>query len=134
MIGAVAAAVAVCAIVAAFVAMAFAMRNAERERGAALTDGARKDGEIAIAHATIKTERDRGDTEERRADALDSELDQVALDGDAGGARGRVLSRYRRKAGIALPAPGDSAGPVHVEPTANSVGVVGRNGLERPGD
>lgn len=133
MIGAVAAAVAVCAIVGAFVAMAFAMRNAERERGAALTEGARKDGEIAIAHATIKTERDRGDTEERRADALDAEMDQVALDGDVGGARGRVLSRYRRKAGIPVPAPGDGASAVHVEPAPDGLSVVDRDGLERPG-
>lgn len=132
---AIAIAAAVIATVAAFVTLIVMLREAERRTADARVNDATKAGRIAILEAEVKTQTARGDSEQRRADALDQELDAVAADGDVAGARERVLARWRRQAGSdPVPPAGDSASAVHDEPAANPVAVVDRDGLERPGD
>lgn len=131
----IAVAVVIGAIVGGFVWFGMALRDAERRTADARVSDQGKSGEIAIAHATVRTERERGDAEQRRADALDEELDHVAEDGDVAGARERVLSRYKRQAAAgAVPAPGDDPDGVHADTPPAAVGAVDREGLERPGD
>lgn len=90
-----------------------------------------KAGQLAIKDATITTWTDKANSEERRADALDKELDQVAADGDVAGARERVLARWKRQAGgDSVPPAGGGAGSVpQVAPTG---AAVDRDALEPP--
>ena len=90
----------------------------ERTADARVND-TEKAGRIAVLEADLKTQTARADNEERRADALDHELDQVAADGDAAGARERVLARWRRQAGSdPVPAGSGGSGPVPQDGTA----------------
>ncbi len=86
--------------------------------------------QLAIAQGNTKLQANRADIESRRADALEDFLDQVATDGDVAGARARVLARYARS----RPAVGASPSPVSADPDADTVSVVGRDDLLRPGD
>lgn len=132
---AIAIAAAVIATVAAFVTLIVMLREAERRTADARVNDATKAWRIAILEAEVKTQTARGDSEQRRADALDKELDAVAADGDVAGARERVLARWRRQAGSdPVPAAGDGTSAVHDEPAANPVAVVDHDGLDRPGD
>jgi hypothetical protein len=87
-------------------------------------------GDLRVANADTKTQADRADNEQRRADALETLLDDMALDGDAAGARARVLARYARARATA----GARPSPVPADPDADTVSVVGRDDLIRPGD
>jgi hypothetical protein len=103
--------------------------------GDARVNDATKAGRIAILEAEVKTQTARGDSEQRRADALDEELEAVALDGDAAGARGRVLARWKRKAGDdSVPTAGGDPSPVHDATAASAVGSGASEDLERPGE
>jgi hypothetical protein len=91
---------------------------------------ARLEGRLAVALTDVDTQTDRADTEQRRADAFDDLLDQVALTGDATGARARVLARYTR----AAKADGLHPGAVSTVPGPAGEPVVDRDGLIRPGE
>ena len=72
-------------------------------------------GKLAIAVSNEAQQKARADRQEERANGLDAELEAVALDGDAAGARERVLRRLERKAGgDADPAPDHGARGVPV--------------------
>lgn len=131
----IAVALVVAAIVGAFVWFGSKLLTASRETADARVNDERKASQIAILTATLETEKARADAEQRRADALDEELDHVAEDGDVAGARERVLSRYKRQAGAgAVPTTDEDPDGVHADTPPAAVGAVDREGLERPGD
>lgn len=105
--------------------------NAAGGAADARVNDATKAGRIAILEADLKTQTERGNTEERRADALDKELDQVAADGDVAGARDRVLARWKRQAGPD-PVPTGNGDPSPVPVVAPTTAPVDRDALEPP--
>ncbi len=130
----IAVALVVAAIVGAFMWFGGKVFSLGRELADARVHDERKASTIALQAAHLETEKARGDMEQRRADALDEELDHVAEDGDVAGARERVLARYRRQAGGgAVPAPDQDPDAVHVDTPAAAVAPVDRDGLEQPG-
>lgn len=113
--------------------------DAERRCADARVDASTKAGTIAVLTADLKTSRAEVADEKARADALDDVLDEVAADGDAAGARGRVLQRWTRQAaaGGANPdAPGgDGTGAVSVQaPAGGTILADDRDALVRPDD
>jgi hypothetical protein len=95
--------------------------DAERRCADARVNDATKAGAVAIMQATVTTLESAVAAQKRRADALDHVLDEVATDGDAAGARARVLARLEREAGPDPAAPGGAdPGPVH-QPAAADV-------------
>ncbi len=87
---------AVVAVAIALTTLGLALRTAERNTGDARVHDAEKAGQIAIAVATIASLREAVAIEKARADALDDALDEAATDGDAAGARSRVLQRWAK--------------------------------------
>ena len=69
------------------------IKTAERERGDAQVNAKDLEGQLSTMTANYKAEKTRADYQEKRANALDHELDAVADSGDPTAARGRVLSR-----------------------------------------
>jgi hypothetical protein len=124
------------AIVGAFVWYGTALRDAERRTADARVNDETKAGRIAILETDLATQTARADSEHRRADALDDELENVASDGDADGARGRVLSRWKRQreaSATAAATGGGGSGAVPAQPAPAPAGSrVDRDGLEKP--
>lgn len=109
------------------------IRDGERRCADARVDAENKAGRLAIAASDIATQKNRADAEKERADALDQELDTVASDGDAAGARERVLRRQARTQATDAAGGGD-AGKV---PGGGSHPAVARgpgDDLAKPGD
>lgn len=100
--------------------LALALRSAEQRAADARVLVAERDGKIGVQVISIDSLKRAVAFEKRRADAFDAELDQIATDGDAAGARSRVLQLWSRQdeAAGADPAAdsGDGAGAVHHEP------------------
>lgn len=96
--------------------------DAEQRCADARVNDATKAGQIAVLSADLQTARRDAADEKARADALDLVLDDVAADGDANGARARVLSKWARQAHAAGTDPdaadGGGSGPMPVEPAA----------------
>lgn len=95
--------------------------DAERRCADARVNDATKAGALAIADTEVRSLRAAVAAWERKAHALDKVLDEVATDGDAAGARSRVLARLEREAG-ADPAgsSGDDSDAMH-QPAAAEV-------------
>lgn len=111
---------AVAALVSAFVAFAKAL-DAERRCADARVNDATKAGRIAVQEATITSLQGAVEAQKRRADAFDAVLEEVAVNGDAAGARARVLARLEHDAGAGPAAAGGAdPGTVH-EPAAAGV-------------
>lgn len=113
--------------------------SAEQRCADARVDATTKAGQIAIGAADLATMSNVAANEKARADALDDVLDQVATDGDAAGARSRVLSRWSRKAAPtgADPNAADGAGASalpHEAATGAASVAHDRDALIRPGD
>lgn len=125
--------VAVVAVAAMICGLAFALRSAERARADAEVGRAIAHGQVAIAMADVATWKATAERERRRADALDDVLDDVATDGDAAGARGRVLSRWARGTDVDDPAP-DGPDPAEVPTGKAPEGARDRDGLLTPGE
>lgn len=136
MIAAITIAVLALAAIGAIGGLAFKWNGAEQRCADYRVADTSKAGQLAIAAKEIADLKERADHEERRADALDQELEQVAQDGDAASARERVLARYRRKAGSdSVPATDGDQGAVLAGRSGDGepVKAVGRDDLERPG-
>ncbi|HUS27551.1 MAG TPA: hypothetical protein VMZ53_03555 [Kofleriaceae bacterium] len=124
---------AVAAIAGAFVWFGVALRNAQQTAADARVDAANKAGRLAIAAADVATQKNRADDEKERADALDQELETVAADGDAAGARERVLRRKARAASADSTARDDS-GEVRGGRPDPAVARRPDDDLAKPGD
>lgn len=112
------------------------LRDAERRTAQARVSEADTKGKLVIMTADRDTQKLRGDYQERRADALDQELDTVALDDpDPVRARGRVLSKLRAAEAAGTAAGGDP-GAVPGGEAKPDPEVAGQldDALERPGD
>jgi hypothetical protein len=119
----------------------FAIRGSTSDRAAAdaRVAKAETDGKLAIATATIATERNRADDEKRKADALDDALAATWSDPDPdpGTARERVLARWTiNRASLPGRAAGAAASPVHPAPdaAAGSEARLDGDGLIKPGE
>jgi len=101
--------------------LAIALRSAEQRAADARVLVAERDGQITVLRVDVDSLKRAVAFEKRRADAFDQELDQIANDGDAAGARARVLQRWQREdqaSTAAATGRGDSAGGVRDEPAA----------------
>lgn len=110
------------------------IRDAERRTADARVGETSKAGQLAIAAADIATQKARADHEKERADALDDVLEEAASDGDAAGARSRVLRRLTRKTANAEPAGGGDAERVPDGGPDPSVARPTGDGLLKPGE
>lgn len=102
------------------------------QHGEARVQIARLEGRLTVALTDVENQTKRADTEQRRADAFDDQLDQVALSGDAAGARVRVLARTTRAA--AAETSSRDQGILSTIPGPEGAAVVDREGLLRPGE
>lgn len=110
------------------------VREGERRCADARVDASSKAGQLAIAASDIATHKARGDREKERADALDQELESVAIDGDAAGARDRVLRRQARTEGTTDTTGGGDAGLVPVGGPDPAVASRSDDDLMAPGE
>lgn len=112
-----------------------AVRSAERTTADARVDATSKAGQLAIAASDIAAHKARADYWKGQADALDLELETVAADGDAAGARERVLRRQARtdRADTATTG-GGSAGGVLGGGQDPAVASRSSDDLAKPGD
>lgn len=124
MIAAIAVCVVVLAIVGALMWYGKALSNAR-------VDAANKAGAINVLKIDLENTTKRADYQERRANALDSELDAVADSGDPATARERVLSRLSATEAAA----GDrAAGTVPASGPDPAVARDDGDALQKPGD
>lgn len=108
----------VAAVAIALTVLGLALRTAERHASDARVHDAEKAGQLAIAKAAIASYTAALASEKARADALDDALDEAATDGDAAGARSRVLRRWAKERGDPDPAADHGAGAVPASPAA----------------
>lgn len=122
-------AVAVVAAVGGLITFALKGFSAESNLGDAREHEATIAGQLAIANAATETQRSRGDSEKRRADALDDLIAKHAATaaGPVDGAFQRLLQEW---AGPGHTAAGGAPGAVPAKPAA---ATPGPDDLERPG-
>lgn len=107
------------------------VKTAERETADARVAAKDLEGKLAVMTSDRDAHKARANYQEKRANALDTELDAVADSGDPLAARGRVLSRLAATEATATN--GSGAGAVSASGPNPGVARVDDTALERPG-
>jgi hypothetical protein len=116
-------------VVGVVVTLSFKLSTSRGETGDARVHEEALSGQLAIANAAIETERSRGDSEKRRADALDDLIARHAAEaaGPVDGAFKRLLADWAKPSD---PASGSSADAVS---KGTAAATPGPDDLLKPG-